>query len=120
MKRPSSRSLIALLLLWSAGLPALAGENFLAELEDLPLAPGLTELPGGLLFDSADGRIVEAKAAGEASAAGVRQFYEQSLAQLGWQSTGPLQFRRDNETLKILLEERGKKLTAHFTLTPTH
>ena len=120
MKRPSFRSLFALLLLLSAALPAAAGETFLAELEDLPLAPGLTELPGGLLFDSADGRIVEAKASGEVSAAWVQQFYEQSLAQLGWQSTGPLQFRRDNESLKISLQERGKLLTAHFTLTPAH
>jgi len=98
---------------------ALAGESFLAELEDLPLAPGLTELPGGLLFDSADGRIVEAQAKGEVPADQVRHFYESTLVQLGWQPVGPLQFRRDNEILKIAINEKAQPLSVHFTLTPT-
>ena len=108
-----------LLLALLAPLMAAGGEAFLSELEDLPLAPGLTELPGGLLFDSADGRIVEAQAKGEVAAETVRQFYETTLRQLGWQSTGPLQFRRDNEILRISIES-GKIVTVHFTLTPTH
>ena len=114
------RPLIALILTLSAPILALASETFLAELEDLPLAPGLTEAAGGLLFDSADGRIVEATASGAIGAEQVRQFYEQTLRQLGWQSVGPLQFRRDNEILKIGLDEKAKSLTVHFNLTPTH
>jgi len=113
------RPLFALFMLALAPLFAAAATgNFLAELEDLPLAPGLVEAPGGLLFDTAGGRIVEAHASGEIAADQVRQFYEQSLRQLGWQSLGPLQFRRDNEILKITLEEKRPTLTVHFNLAP--
>jgi hypothetical protein len=114
----SALKLLAFLLL--APVSAAGGEAFLAELEDLPLAPGLTELPGGLLFDSANGRIVEAQASGDAGAEQVRQFYETTLAQLGWQSAGPLQFRRDNEMLKITIDAKAKPLVVHFALSPTH
>jgi hypothetical protein len=108
-----------LLLAFLAPLMAAGGEAFLVELEDLPLAPGLAEMPGGLLFDSAEGRVVEASAKGEVAAEQVRQFYETTLKQLGWQNVGPLQFRRDNEILRIVIDG-GKPLTVHFTLTPTH
>ena len=107
-------ALLALLLM----CPAFAGEAFLAELEDLPLAPGLTEAPGGLVFDSPTGRIVEASASGAVSADQVRSFYTETLAQLGWRSIGELQFRRDNETLKIAIDPRKKPLVVHFNLTP--
>jgi hypothetical protein len=109
-------ALLAFLLL----CPALAGagEAFLAEIEDVPLAPGLTEAPGGLVFDSPTGRIVEASASGAISADQVRSFYNETLAQLGWHSTGELQFRRDNETLKISIDPRKKPLVVHFNLTP--
>jgi len=113
---------LAFLLALGLSAPALAAgaEAFLAELEDLPLAPGLTELPGGLLFDSAQGRIVEAQASGETSAEQVRLFYETTLAELGWQSAGPLQFRRDNEILKIAIDAKAKKLVVHFALSPSN
>lgn len=97
-----------------------AGDAFLIELDDLPLPPGLTETPGGLLFDSADGRIVEAKASGALPADKVRHYYEQTLAQLGWQMIGPLKFSRDSEILTILLDDAHGPLLVHFSLTPTH
>ncbi len=108
-------ALLAVLLLPAI---AFAGEAFLAEIEDVPLAPGLTEAPGGLVFDSPTGRIVEASASGAVSAEQVRSFYNETLAQLGWRSTGDLQFRRDNETLKIDIDPRRKPLVVHFNLTP--
>lgn len=112
---------LVLLLLAELSAPALAaGDEFLAELDDLPLPPGLTETPGGLLFDSADGRIVEAKASGALAADQVRHFYEQTLAQLGWRMIGPMRFRRDDEVLTILLDDRNGPLLVHFSLTPTH
>jgi hypothetical protein len=60
-----ARPLLAFAASLLLSLPSAAVESFLAELEDLPLPVGLNEQPGGLLFDSADGRIVEAKATGD-------------------------------------------------------
>lgn len=115
-----ARPLLAFAASLLLSLPSAAVESFLAELEDLPLPVGLNEQPGGLLFDSADGRIVEAKATGDLAAEQVRQFYDQTLTQLGWQTIGPLQFRRDNETLTIRLDDRARPLAVHFMLTPAH
>jgi hypothetical protein len=100
-------------------LPLAAAENaFLSELEDLPLPPGLTEMPGGMLFDSPTGRIVEATAQGEISADGVLSFYMQTLPELGWQKVGPVSFRRDNELLKIEVDSKRRPLLVRFSVVP--
>lgn len=88
------------------------------ELEDLPLPPGLTEMPGGMLFDSPTGRIVEATAQGEIGADGVLAFYAQSLPELGWQKVGPSSYRRDNELLKIDVEAKRRPLLVRFSVVP--
>jgi len=102
----------------AADLAAAANDSFLAELEDLPLAPGLREMPGGVLFDSAEGRIVEASAMGAVPAEQVRAFYQATLPQLGWQDTGNMTFRRDNEGLRLVFETGPTLLTVHFKLAP--
>ncbi len=109
-------AILAALLL--AAAPAAAAGAFLTELEDLPLAPGLTELPGGTLFDSPTGRIVEATAQGDVTAGEVRAFYAQTLPQLGWQMIGETAFRRDNELLRINIEERRRPLSVRFSVVP--
>jgi hypothetical protein len=96
---------------------AAAGSLFLVEFEDLPLAPGLAELPGGTLFESADGRIVEATAAGETGAMQVLAFYAETLPHLGWTKVGEAAYRRDNELLSIRIEV-GRPLTVHFSVVP--
>ena len=88
------------------------------ELEDLPLPPGLTEMPGGMLFDSPTGRIVEATAQGEIGADRVLAFYAQSLPELGWQKVGPSSYRRDNELLKIDVEAKRRPLLVRFSVVP--
>lgn len=107
-----------LAVLMFAALPAAAGGAFLVEFEDLPLAPGLTEQPGGMLFDSPTGRIVEATAEGNLAAAEVRAFYAQSLPQLGWERVGDLSFRRDNELLRIDVGEGKRPLSVRFSVVP--
>lgn len=97
---------------------SLAEGAFLTELEDLPLAPGLAETPGGMLFDSPTGRIVEATARGDATAEQVISFYAQTLPELGWQKVGPSSYRRDNEVLKIDVEARKRPLLVRFSLVP--
>ncbi len=106
-------------LLFGAAMPAWAGGGFVSVYEDLPLAPGLAEVPGSALsFDSADGRIVEADARGRADTAAVLKFYHSTLPQLGWTEDGPGRFHRDQDSLRIDVTGQGAEATAHFTISP--
>lgn len=111
---------VAALLLCATLVPTLAAAEgaFLSEMEDLPLAPGLSEAPGGVLFDSPSGRIVEATAQGDVGADQVLAFYAQTLPELGWQKIGAASYRRDNELLKIEVEAKHGPLHVHFSVVP--
>jgi hypothetical protein len=118
-----SRSILAILAVLLLSAPPLqssaaAASAFLNELEDLPLPPGLTEMPGGVLFDSPTGRIVEASAQGETGAEAVLAFYAQALPELGWQKVGPSAYRRDNELLKIEVDSKHRPLLVRFSVVP--
>jgi len=107
----------------SAGavLATLAGaaDVFLSRLEDLPLAPGLSEdAAAGLSFDSAGGRIVEAYARGDLTKDQVLRFYEETLPQLGWAAESERQYRRGGERLRLELTQSGQGLTVHYSLSP--
>jgi hypothetical protein len=115
------RRLFAIFCLMLAPLVAGAGEAFLTSIEDVPLPPGLTESAnGGVVFDSPSGRIVEAAATGALAADQVAKFYAETLPQLGWQDSGKLTFKRDNETLRITVEpgRHSAPLTVRFNLAP--
>jgi len=75
--------------------------RFVSAIEDLPLMPGLIEEEGTMEFDSARGRIVEAYATGPVSEGSVRDFYDETLPQLGWRPLGKGTFQRENEILKV-------------------
>lgn len=94
-----------------------ADSTFLKEVDDLPLAPGLVEQPGGTLFDAPQGRIVEASAQGSLMEVEARQFYDASLPQLGWTQVGSSTYRRDKEMLRIEYSE-GTPMTVHFSIAP--
>jgi hypothetical protein len=97
---------------------AVARGVFLVEFEDLPLAPGLTEQAGGVLFESPAGRIVDATAEGEVDVQQVLAFYAQTLPQLGWEALGDSTFRRDNELLRIVVDGDRHPLAVHFSVVP--
>ena len=117
--------------LWGLGLGALVGGGraavaespgaFVSTIEDLPLMDGLVEEEGGMVFDSARGRIVETFATGWVSEGAVREFYDETLPQLGWRPLGAGAFQRENEILMV--EFPGGKgaappLTVGFRLMP--
>lgn len=64
--------------------------RFFTEMNDIPLMPGLYELPGEtMVFDKPEGRIVESSAVAEVPATSInandiKSFYAASLPQLGW------------------------------------
>ena len=101
-----------------AAASAAAAPTFLMEFEDLPLAPGLAEVPGGVLFDSPSGRIMDATAEGQVSRQDVVLFYAETLPQLGWKKVSDRVFQRDNEVLQIEIDSRHRPLSVRFSVVP--
>lgn len=113
-------------LLWiGSGLPAGAqdsgaqnSDGFVAGVADLPLMPGLAEMPDrGLIFDKPGGRIVEAYAAGTVTRDAVASFYDTTLPQLGWQRDGG-GYLREGERLELTLTEASGLVTVQFRVFP--
>lgn len=128
MGRIFSRA-VSVLLVWGtvalapAMAPVLAQNTvtFISTIEDLPLMPGLVEEAGGMVFDSPGGRIVEAFATGEVSQGAVRDFYGETLPQLGWRPLGVGVYQREREILKVEFPGgpgAAPPLTVGFSLSP--
>jgi hypothetical protein len=99
---------------WAEG-----AQRFVGGLDELPLAPGLEESPGAVVFDKPGGRIVEADATGAAGDAdAVRRFYRSVLPAFGWAAAGDLDFVRGEEALRIEIAERNGTLNVHFSVSP--
>jgi len=117
---------VAVALLVAVGVTGCAraadAPRFFSTIEDLPLMPGLVEDDAaGVVFDSPQGRIVEAFASGGVAERDVRQFYTATLPQLGWSETSPGAFSREREILKIEFPKdrnKGDRLTVRFALAP--
>ena len=96
-----------------------ATDGFLSRLEDLPLAPGLSEdTKAGVSFDTVTGRIVEAFARGKVTEHQVLDFYRETLPQLGWTPESPTEYRRGGERLRIALMPDAQGLVVHYSLSP--
>ena len=92
---------------------------YLAAVADLPLMPGLAELPGvGLVFDQPSGRIVEAYAQGAVSRAAVWEFYLDTLPNLGWRAKAEALCQREGEELRLDISGDDGALVVRFTLQP--
>lgn len=108
--------LLALVVL--AAAPA-AATDYLSGISDLPLPSGMKEeTDKSTVFDSVIGRIVTAYAKGSGTAESVRDFYESTLPQLGWDETEENNWRRRNEVLKIdVLGPDAGPVTVTYTLS---
>ncbi len=92
---------------------------FMADVADLPLMPGLAEVPdAGVVFDKPAGRIVEAYAAGAVSRAAVTAFYISTLPNLGWRAKAEALFQREGELLRLGFMGDDGALVVRFTLQP--
>lgn len=97
----------------------LSAAEFFRSIDDLPLAPGLTEVvEDGVEFDSPAGRIVTAVAGGDARPAAVQAFYRKALPALGWSLASGSTYRRDGEILTMQLETVGKALKLRIRVVP--
>jgi hypothetical protein len=105
-----------------------ADDAFLAGTADLPLMPGLREIPEAtMVFDKPDGRLIQAVAVSKIngtanspaiSPAALWRFYDETLPQLGWRRAGQGFFVRDGEGLRISVEKNGPALTVRFAIAP--
>jgi len=111
---------LALLALAFASIATYAADAFVTGTEDLPLMPGLALVEGaGMVFDTPQGRIVEAYAKGMAKREAVLDFYAATLPQLGWKAESRTSYRREGEILRLELYEEGGGLTLRFYLSPS-
>ena len=93
---------------------------FFSAIEDMPLAPGLTEAPAAsTVFDKADGRIVQLVATGPVAQDKVLQFYSEALPQLGWRMANATTWRREAETLTLEVRPKGRDAELRISITPT-
>lgn len=79
---------------------------FFSAIPDLPIMSGLEELPDQtVMFDKAQGRIVESVAVIESQFENeIRVYYQETLPQLGWTRGDDGQYFRGNEVLQMNFE----------------
>ena len=107
-----------LISVFNAGL-VWSTEKFLTGFSDLPIMPGMQELPdANISFDTASGRIVEAFAKTEQSVERILSFYKNILPQFGWRVEKDTMFVRDSEILIIDLRKDGDSVIVQFSLEP--
>ena len=121
LSRGAALLVAALLVLATPVAPVAAqGPAYLADVDDLPLAPGLVEdAEGRIAFDKPEGRIVQAIASGRADPAAVRAFYAQTLPALGWQPGAEQKWMRGKETLRLKLETKEGVVIVRFAIAPS-
>jgi hypothetical protein len=100
--------------------PSDAVEPFVFGFEDLPLMEGLTQVAqGSVLFDTPQGRIVQASAIGAVTQDAVLTFYTLTLPQLGWTEVAEATFRREGEILRLEFSDADHQLMVQFFAEPS-
>lgn len=112
--------LLAVLSFPAKAAESVAGPAFFEALYDVPVMPGLEEIPDqAMLFDKPGGRIASVVAGSKTvDAAQVSRFYAESLPQLGWKKTAENQYVRGDDKLVVDITKRPPLTVVHFTLSP--
>ncbi len=103
-------------------LPAAPPAKFFSSMQDIPLVPGLSELPDQTVsFDKPEGRIVESVAEIETpDAAFVKNAYEDTLPQLGWRRVSDNLYVRERESLTLAFESYEGRNFMRVMVRPRH
>jgi hypothetical protein len=123
MNRPLLFLVLAGMLFWLSALRVAGaqGDSFFSVLYDVPVMPGLQEVPGSAVaFDTPAGRIAEVQArltGGEGVDALIR-FYDLTLHQMGWQKTSPQTYEREGERLTLSMASDTGSGGVVFRLEP--
>lgn len=94
--------------------------TFFQVMNDVPVMPGLREMTDEAVnFDKPEGRIISATAVSDSVApAAIKNFYGQTLPQLGWLAQPDGSFVRDEERLKLIIEGKEGVSVVRFQLEP--
>ena len=94
---------------------------FFAELQDVPVMPGLTEMEGrSFTFDKPEGEITEVVASiGDLREDQVLHFYQVTLPQFGWGKINNSEFFRKSEYLEISFEKDQDEHIVKIMIRPT-
>lgn len=81
---------------------------------------GLKPEPDGtVVFDTPEGRIVTTSLTGATSEKAVRDFYDATLAQLGWRKLAAGHFRREGENLVLSISRlSGNRVRLGIRVAP--
>ena len=97
-----------------------SADNFVFGFEDLPLMEGLNQVSqDSVLFDTPQGRIVQASAVGMIAEAEVIVFYDSTLPQLGWTRTAAATYQREGEVLRLEFSTKDQLLLVAFLAEPS-
>ncbi len=113
--------ILALVLVAVFSFSTLAAAAFIEGLEDVPLAPGLSQVQKeNLSFGNEESRLIEASlTSSKIGFAKVEKFYKETLPQMGWIYQGKrdniLTFYREGEILDIA-RESVKPLLVRITV----
>lgn len=95
--------------------------RFFESLYDVPIMPGLEEMPDyALVFDKPEGRVAEAAAYSDGGLppSEILKFYKTSLQELGWTQKAPAVYVREGEKLTISSKTQGGQNMVLFLLEP--
>lgn len=94
--------------------------QFFRSLNDVPLMPGLYEMADeAVMFDKPEGRIAESAAYSQSlDRDAIRDFYRNTLPQLGWRHIGRDAFVRQDERLRMRVETEDDYRIVHFMVEP--
>lgn len=120
MKMKKFATILAFLVLSAPSFAQGAPSRFFEALYDVPVMPGLSELPDkSLVFDKPSGRVAQASAAGKSVAGeAIRAFYAETLPQLGWAPVGADTYVREGEKLVLSVGSQAGYNVVQFTLAP--
>lgn len=119
MKRLINFFTAVILAVYLSPMTAWSAETFVQGFEDLPLMQGLSQVVGNsVLFDTPQGRIVQASATGAMSQADVLKFYTETLPQLGWTRVAEGEFQREGEMLKLEFNNASPDVEVRFLVEP--
>ena len=96
-----------------------AEDKFVNGFADLPVMPGMRELPdANISFDTTSGRILIAFAESSHNVQKVLSFYKNVLPQLGWRSKTSRTFLRESEILTFDFIKDGASVIVRFSIEP--
>lgn len=100
----------------------MASEEFAQGSEDIPLLVGMEKISGDSLgFDSNSGSIISSSYEVKADFKKVRNFYLETLPQMGWKlvqnGEKSAVFKRDKEKLEIEFIQNGKMKRVNFFIS---